>query len=792
MKAAIMAGGVGSRLRPLTCNIPKPMVSVANRPVMEYTVELLKKYGIRDMCATLQYLPNKIKEHFGDGSRFGVNIRYYIEDQPLGTAGSVKNAEDFLDETFVVISGDVLTNFELDKALEYHKSKNSLVTIVLTRVPVPLEYGVVVTDENGRIIRFLEKPSWSEVFSDTVNTGIYILEPEVLNYIEKGRVFDFSKDLFPLLLQQGKPVYGYIADGYWCDIGNIQQYMGCHRDILMGSVQVNLKEKAWRPGVWMGDNVKIGEGSVISDYVIIGDNVRIGKNVLIDSGTVIGDDVVIEDNTTVKKAVVWSNSYIGRNCEIRASLLCHRVQLKDKTCAFEHSVIGDDTLVKEGSIIKPGIKIWPQKVIEQESVVFSDVVWGSQYKKNLFGYDGIAGQVNIDITPEFCARLGSALPCVLKDHIGVSCDDFVQSQMLKKALISGLMSTGVRVYDFGTMILPMMRSAVRDYGLNGAVHIKRVNDDKTSVIDILDSKGCNIDKDKERKLENALNQGDFKRCGSEDIKNVDVIPAYDRIYMVKLLNAIDASSLRRRHFTVSFETSSEYMRRLLAGMLNYCGCIVSDNGEINFYIDSNGEILGLKGPDGKVLSEETMIALRSYLALQGPGTEPIVIPVNSPDAICEMVKSKNREVIYTKTALQDWMGKLRDNETDIKGITQFDLRFDAVSFLLKLMETIAKEGITLAELLTKLPAFYFDKKTVYCSWDAKGRVMRSLLEEIHGDEEIEGVKIRHDKGWAMVLPDPDRPACKVYAQGYTEEYARELTDMYVQKIKSLDSDKKKE
>ncbi|SHE68374.1 mannose-1-phosphate guanylyltransferase / phosphomannomutase [Caldanaerobius fijiensis DSM 17918] len=787
MKAVVMAGGIGSRLKPLTCNIPKPLVPVANRPVMEYTVELLKKYGITDICATLQYLPNTIKEHFGDGKCFGVNMRYYIEDEPLGTAGSVKNAEDFLDEPFIVISGDVLTDFRLDKALEFHRSKGALVTIVLTRVAVPLEYGVVITDDTGKIIRFLEKPSWSEVFSDTVNTGIYILQPEVLDYIKKGQVFDFSKDFFPMLLRENKPIYGYIAEGYWCDIGNIQEYMNCHRDILNGRIRVNLREKPFKPNIWMGNNVKIGENTSISDYVIIGDNVRIGKNVFIDSGTVIGDDVVIEDNATIKRSIIWKNSYVGKNSEIRAAVVCHRVQLKNRVCIFENSVIGDDTLIKEGSIIKPDVKIWPQKMIDAESIVSSDVIWGTRYKKNIFGYDGASGHVNVDMTPEFCARLGAVIPCIIKGKIGVSCDDSVQSKMLKMALISGLMSAGAHIYDFGTLILPMARAAVKDYRLGGSVHVKRIEDSEVSVINILDSKGCNIDKGMERKLENVLSQGDFKRCIVGEITDVEMIPDYDKVYMIKLLNNIDTYSLRKRHFTVSFNTPSDYMKRILNTILNYCGCKIQAIGEIDFYIDNNGETLGLKGPGGKIIPEETMIALRSYLMIQSDSPEPVVIPINSPDAISDMVKAGNKQVIYTKTALQERMGKIAESTGNSGGITQFDLNFDAISFLVKILEILAKEKITLEELLNRLPNFYYDKEIVPCSWDAKGRIIRSLIEEANKDDEVlEGAKIKHDKGWAMVLPDPEQPACRVYAQGYTEEYARELTDMYVKKIKSID------
>jgi mannose-1-phosphate guanylyltransferase/phosphomannomutase len=242
MKAIIMAGGEGSRLRPLTCARPKPMVPIVNRPCMEHIVSLLRSQEIREIGVTLQYLPEEIRNYFGDGKDFGVNLHYYIEDVPLGTAGSVENAASFLDETFIVISGDAVTDCSLQEAVAFHKERGALVTIVLTEVTCPLEYGVVITTKEGRITRFLEKSGWEEVFSDQVNTGIYILEPEVLDYIEANQQVDFSKDVFPKLLAMGKDMYAIVIKGkYWCDIGMT------HTKVIQGIHMVQRSRRAVCP-----------------------------------------------------------------------------------------------------------------------------------------------------------------------------------------------------------------------------------------------------------------------------------------------------------------------------------------------------------------------------------------------------------------------------------------------------------------------------------------------------------------------------------------------------------------
>ncbi|BAP17911.1 hypothetical protein ETSB_1137 [cyanobacterium endosymbiont of Epithemia turgida isolate EtSB Lake Yunoko] len=255
MRAVLMAGGSGTRLRPLTCNLPKPMVPILNRPIAEHIINLLKRNKILEVIVTLYYLPDVIRDYFQDGSDFGVEMTYAVEDdQPLGTAGSVKNIEELLDDTFIVISGDSITDFDLQKAITFHKQKKSKATLVLTRVPNPVEFGVVILDKHQRINRFLEKPSTSEIFSDTVNTGIYVLEPEVLRYLPDNEESDFSKDLFPLLLAKSEPIYGFIAEGYWCDVGNLEAYRQAQYDALEGKVTLDFAYEEISPGFWLGKN----------------------------------------------------------------------------------------------------------------------------------------------------------------------------------------------------------------------------------------------------------------------------------------------------------------------------------------------------------------------------------------------------------------------------------------------------------------------------------------------------------------------------------------------------------
>src|SRR3990167_4568768 len=295
MKAVIMAGGFGTRLRPLTNNLPKPMVPMANKPMMEHILELLIRCKVTDIITLLYFNPEIIENYFGDGSRFDVKMTYISAADDLGTAGSVKHAARYLDKSFLVISGDLLTDFDLLKAIDFHKRQRAVATMVLTRVLNPLPFGIVITDKNGKIDRFMEKPGWGEVFSDTINTGIYILEPEVLDLIPPKEEFDFSKDLFPLLLEKKEPLYGYIAEGYWKDVGSLDEYRQANLDILHGKVTVNVSgEKVNKQGVWLGKDSRVDFTCKLEGSVVIGANCRIGANVRI-------TDSIIGDNSTIKE-----------------------------------------------------------------------------------------------------------------------------------------------------------------------------------------------------------------------------------------------------------------------------------------------------------------------------------------------------------------------------------------------------------------------------------------------------------------------------------------------------------
>ena len=823
MKAVVMAGGKGTRLRPLTCDRPKPMVPVVNRPMLEHVIDLLKLHGFCDIIATLYYMPEVIQDYFGGGDRFGVRMYYSIEDTPLGTAGSVKACERYLDSTFLVISGDALTDIDLSAAVDFHKSKGAIATIVLTHVTSPLEYGVVITDDDGRITRFLEKPSWSEVFSDTVNTGIYVLEPEALRLFGAGQSFDFSKNLFPMILKKGLPLFGYIADGYWSDVGNIEQYRQTHYDILQGRAQVNIPGEEIAKGIYIGTGTQIHPNTKLEAPIVIGDFCRISRNAEVGSCTVMGHNNILNEGVSIKRSVIWDDSFFGGSSELRGAIICTKASLKTKAAVFEGSVIGSRCVVGNQSIIKPGVKIWPEKVIDAGTTITTSLVWGAKWSKRLFGTHGVSGLVNMELTPEIAAKLGAAYSSCFKERpsVIVSSDSYRPSRMIKRALTSGLLSGGAGVYDLGRMTTPVTRYAVSVLEVSGGIHVRlSPYDPDIALIEFLDEKGLNIDKPTERRIENAFFSEDFKRVSADDIREVAFLTRLVEEYLECLLQSIAVDLIKKKRFKVMVVSEPANLSLLLPAFLSALGCSVStpsrDNdgdhrpkhlldmldsfsllsksvaiqgADLGIIVDSNAERLLLVDERGNRVSDDLLAALMWLLVLKAREGATVAVPVTASRIIEDMARSYSGRVIRTRANPRSVMERAIEEKIFIgeKGLPGFQAPFDALFSLGKILETMARDSTSLSELVSMVPQFYMSKRSVKCPWEAKGKVMRTLIDETRTKkvELIDGIKVYHETGWALVLPDSEEPLFHIYSEASTPDEAEALRETYMARINEI-------
>ncbi|NLL90144.1 MAG: NDP-sugar synthase [Dehalococcoidales bacterium] len=361
MKAVILSGGFGTRLRPLTINTPKSMIPVLNIPFLEYLIKRLKSHKVSDIALAVSYLAEPIKNYFGDGSRFDVKLSYTVEEIPLGTAGAVKNAGGFIDEPTLVFNGDVFTDLDLTDMMENHKRNKAMLTIALTPVEDPTSYGLVETDSNNRILRFLEKPSPDEITTNMINAGTYILEPEVMSLIPAQTNCSFERDIFPLLLRNKEDVFAYPTDCYWMDIGKPENYFQVHYDLLNGkSNQYHFNNG--RKKMVTGTNCIIHPSARISGTVVIGNNCIIGQDVKINGPVVIGSNCQISNYSIIDDSILWNSVHVEPLAKIKHTIIANDCHIGSGSI-IEQAVLGNNTIVGYGKHIKAGQLVSPNTIV---------------------------------------------------------------------------------------------------------------------------------------------------------------------------------------------------------------------------------------------------------------------------------------------------------------------------------------------------------------------------------------------------------------------------------------------
>ena len=830
MKAVVMAGGEGSRLRPLTIRRPKPMVPIAGKPVMEHILNLLKRHGITEVVITVQYLASNIEDYFGNGSQFGMRITYSREDVPLGTAGSVKNAEDQLTEPFLVISGDALTDYNVTEIINYHQEKKAMATLTLAHVHNPLEYGVIITNEEGHITQFLEKPSWGEVFSDTINTGIYVLDPKIFSYFEKNKQFDFSQELFPMMLKNGDPIYGYVANGYWCDVGNLSEYMRANADVLQNRVDVEIPAKNIGGNIWCEEGVEIAEEAQLYGPIYLAHDCKIKAGAIIHGPSTIGHYTIIDERAQVDRSIVWNNSYIGERAELRGALVGSSTSIKSKAVMFEGSVIGDNSIIQEGAIVQPNIKIWPDKEIEAGAVINTSIIWGSQGRRGLFSRFGVTGLVNVDLTPEFAAKLGAAYGAILPkgSSVCLNRDAHRTSRMIKRGVNAGLPSAGVNVNDINQVPIPVARYYVRTTDALGGVHVRLSPFDKRVVdIKFFDQYGLDINKSTERKIENLYFREDFRRVYLEDVGAIEVLKNSDVInrYLNGFSQVVDYDLVRKRKFQLVVDYSHGSTPQLLPTIFNSMGCEVivlnastdemrssrsldeldkdmqrlatitmGVNADMGIRIDQGGESISVVDDRGRVLDGMKMLAVMTSLMLQHNRNGTVAAPVTAPSALQHIAKRYDGNILHTKVLRHAMMTAAgRDGVImvgDGMGGFVFPVlhpAFDGMLGIAKLLELLATFQTHLSEVVDDLPAYYLSSTRVTCPWEHKGKVMRILSEQYRERraKPIDGIKIDLGKEWVLVLPDADRPLFHVVAESVSNDQAQALAEKYARVVSGL-------
>jgi mannose-1-phosphate guanylyltransferase/phosphomannomutase len=829
IKTVMMAGGQGTRLRPMTSNQPKPMVQVANKPLMEHIIQLLKRHGMEEIVITLQFLPTVITNYFYDGSGWGVNLNYVIEESPLGTAGSVRNASSFLDRQFLVVSGDALTDVDLSDVVRFHRDHNAMVTIVLKKVENPLEFGLVITDDDGRIVKFLEKPGWGEVFSDTINTGIYICEPDILNFVPDDRPYDFAQDLFPQLLENGVPLYGFVADGYWCDIGNLNQYMAVHRDILDGLVEMDIPGHKLENNVWMGDGVEIDESAQITGPVLLGNHVKVEPGTKIREYSVIGNNVVIKRDNFIHRVVIMDNSYIGPSCHVRGSVVGRNCDIKSSVRVEEGAVLGDDCLVGDNAMINQGVLIFPFKTVDARATVSSSIIWESRGMRSLFGKRGVSGLINVDITPEKAVRLGmayaSSLP--LNSQVVTSRDGTRSARIIKRAFMTGVNAAGVHIRDLEVSAVPVNRFTVANHWGAGGVDFRSSERDPQWLdIAFYDEEGRDLDQNARRNMERIFTRNDFRRAFLDELGEIYYPARAVEAYTREIEERLDLPLIQSRKFKVVFDYGYGAASLILPGLLGKLGCEVlslnaftdekrlltarppreealrslsevvgSFNADMGLLFDNGAERIAVVDERKEVITGSDLLAVMTDLVTRNRLPGRMVLQVNQPVFIEEMAEGRGFEIEKTRVDRSSLMAAAQQEGTVFAGggdggfiFPDFMPVYDAMMTFARTLEMLAASGDTIGLLKSNLPTYHLMRREVVTSWESKGAVMRRLLEK-HKDESIDstdGMKISlGEHRWVLILPDQEEPVFHIYAEGDNEEDCLEILNLYEAEVKEF-------
>ncbi len=821
MRAVVMAGGEGTRLRPMTANHPKPLLPVVNRPIMEHVLRLLRRHGFVDNVVTVQFLAALIRNYFGDGHELGMTLEYATEPMPLGTAGSVRNAADALsDETFLVISGDALTDIDLTDMARFHREAGAMVTVGLKAVPNPLEFGIVIADEGGRIERFLEKPTWGQVFSDTVNTGIYIMEPEVLAHVAAGESVDWSADVFPQLLAQQAPMYGYVTDRYWEDVGTHQSYVQAQADVLDRRVDVEIGGFEMSPGIWVGEGTDVDRDAHLTGPLCIGSNAKVEAGAHVGEYTVLGNNAVVKSGASLRRAIVHDNVFLGRSTHLRGCVIGRNTDLMRAAQVDEGAIIGDECVVEEEAIVSSGVKVYPFKTIEAGAVVNTSVIWESRGQRSLFGPRGISGLVNVEITPELAVRLASAFATVLPKGsvVTTSRDASRAGRALKRAVISALTASGIDVRDLEVAPLPVTRFEVARGISVGGVVIRTTPGDMQGVdMVFLDEYGADIAPAIQRKLERVLSRQEYRRAFPGEIADL-TFPAriYDT-YAKELLGCIDTGGVREAELKILVDTARGSAALVLPALLGRVGVeVLTVNGQLDemfptdmpadrardldrlgslvassraafgVRFDPVGERISLVDDQGTLVEDDrALLVILDLVAAERRGGT-VALPVTTTRVAEQVARFHGVDIRWTSTSPDDLAKAAGTPGVILAGdgrggfiVPEFGTAIDGLAVFVRLLGLVARTRLTLSQIDARIPVANVVSRDVPTPWAAKGQVMRTLVESAAGRplDTTDGVRVvEHDGRWALMIPDPAQPVTHVWAEAPDREAATALLD----------------
>jgi mannose-1-phosphate guanylyltransferase/phosphomannomutase len=666
------------------------------------------------------------------------------------------------------------------------------------------------------------------VFSDTINTGIYVLEPEIFDYIAADTSVDFSGDVFPAVLEEGRKLHGQILDGYWEDVGTLEAYRRAHDDILDGRVAMEIEGFEVGDGVWLGEGADLSPDAEVHGPVLVGDNCRVEAGAVLRPYTVLGADVVVKTDAELERCVIHDHVYIGPGVRVRGAVVGRASDLRDGARVEENAVIGDECFVGAHAIVNPSVKIYPFKTVEPGALVTSSIVWESKGARTLFGRRGVRGLANVDVTSEVAVRLAMAYGTALKKGsvVCTSRDTSRSARALKRAMIAGLNLAGVHVMDLELSTVPLTRFQVRSQRAQGGISVRLASGDSDSVeIRFIDANGADIDEGEQRKIERLLYREDFRRAFAGDIGDILFPPRAMEFYTAALEASVDAERLRRRSFKVvldySYGAASNVMPSVLAKIgaavlavnpfattlgstatpadlderIKVIGDLVRTSGsDLGYVFDPDGETATIIDDQGVALTpDQALLALTKLVCVHRHGAR-LALPVSVSREAERLATDAGASIVWTKLSAAHLMDVAGSGGIDFAASQEggfiwpsFLPAYDAAATLVHLLDLLAEEARPLSAVLGEVPETYVAHELVPTPWERKGAVMRGVMERAKRLPTVlvDGVKIVYPDGWALVLPDPELAVTHVWAEGLSDAEARRLVAIHAGQVAEL-------
>ncbi|MBV7327721.1 nucleotidyl transferase [Chloroflexi bacterium TSY] len=650
--------------------------------------------------------------------------------------------------------------------------------------------------------------------------------------IPKDKPFDFSKELFPLMMELDLPLYGHIAEGYWCDIGNLEEYRRANADLLYG--KVNLSEPIGTHiggGIWAEDSVEIAPNAQLFGPIYLGKEVKIKGDVALHGPCAVRDYTIIDNYSRIERSIIWRNGYIGEACELRGAIISRQCSIKSKVIAFEGAVIGDSCVLGEGSTIDADVKIWPRKVVDVGSIVKDSIIWGTQGRRTLFNRFGISGVVNVDLTPEFAVKLGAALGATLERnrYVAINRDAHRSSRMLKRALISGMPGTGINVWDTEMVPIPVLRHFIRSQPNTAAgIHV-RISPFDQRVVDMrfIDENGLNLKQATEREIERTFFREDFRRAYLDEIGVIDYVSNQIEGYTRDFLQYVNSERIRQSNFKIVVDYSHGVAAEALSDILSYLDVdvvplnartdesylavleekfkgnleqvskiVTALGADAGIQLDVGGEKMFLVDEQGTMLNDITTAALMTELALHANPGRAIAIPLMLPSCFQMIADWHGSPLINIANSIHSLMQAKPETEgfllaVDGRGsfvFPEFLMAVDGMMASVCLLDYLSAREMKLSEVVAYLPPVFMARQRIDCPWEARARVMRLLneIQDAQWIEKIDGIKIHlNDHEWIYLAPHPEQPFFDAFAEADHNERAEQIILHYAERIQSF-------